>query len=153
MDFLTDLLGSLSPAHLFEDPRPVQSPVYIGIAVVLALLSVVGVVPYFRPQLLSRGNGFHAGLMREYGGWLLWLAITGLVTVLLRYASVPFFSKRLWLAADLASLLALGGYFAWYRVTRYQADRAAYEEAQHQRRFRLAATPKPRRARAARRRR
>ncbi|MSQ23534.1 MAG: hypothetical protein EXR58_03125 [Chloroflexi bacterium] len=153
MEFLTDLLALISLGHILEDPTRVESPAYIYLGAVLAVLGIIGLLLAQRPRLLSRENALHQRIIATYGGWLGWLSAFGVVAVIVRYANAPFFSKRLWLAIDVLGILGLAGHLAWYRVKRYQVDLASYIELQRHQRLRPVVQPRPRRASAARRRR
>ena len=152
MDFLASLPEWLSPGRLLEDPRSVESAAYVNVAVVLVLVGILGALLAGRPQLFSQGNALHERLMTAYGNWLVWLSAFGVLATIVRYANAPFFSKRIWVVLDLLAILGIGVHFAWYRYRRYPGDLQRYQQVLHQRRFRLAAQPRPRRVRAARRR-
>src|SRR5438874_12256810 len=97
MDVLADFLAHYGAGALFEDPGPVESPIYLGLLVGFGVCTLVGLVLALQPSLLSGGNQLHERIMREYGGWLGWIGGFGLVAVGFRYTSAPFFAKRLWI--------------------------------------------------------
>ena len=147
MDFFADLPFQLSPSHLFEDPSPVTSGIYVDLVFLLAFTMLFGVLASVRPQLFVRDNTFHQQIMRQYGGWVAWLSGVGVVLIGLRYTNAPFFSKRLWTAADLIALLVVAAHFARYRLSSYGDDLAGYQEEQRRRHFRTGAPAPSRRRR------
>ena len=146
MDFLDDILARLSPGHILEDPSRVENPAYVYVGGILAILGLLGLILAQRPHLLARGNTLHQRIIETYCGWLVWICGFGILAVIVRYANAPFFSKRLWIVADLLALLGLGGHFAWYRWRRYRIDLEAYAEAQRRQRFRPVVQARQRRS-------
>lgn len=144
MEVLEELARRLNPAHLLEDSGPVESTAYSGLAILLALATLAGLLLSLRPHLVAGANHFHEQLARRYGGWLAWLGGAGLLAIGLRYTSAPFFSKRIWLLLDLVGLAAIFAHLAWYRFARYRLELARSEE---ERRRRVRPATRPRRGR------
>jgi hypothetical protein len=150
LDTVVEFLSRLNPASLFEDPGPVESPLYLNLAFVLAALLILGVFVSARPRVIAGANRVQEMALRRYGGALAWIAGSGLVVVGLRFTNAPFFAKRIWLVLALMSLLTLGVHGLWYRLTQFPRDVAAQAEAERRRRLRIG-TPAPSRRRRGRR--
>jgi len=148
VDTLLDILGRISPGHLFEEPRPVVSSVYLVLAAIFAVVFVVGLVFALRPNLLAHGNRLVRRLTALYATWYAWLGGIGLVVIGLRYMSVSLLSKRIWTVLDVLAILAVTGHLLYYRLRRYPDDLADYLEEERRRRF----IPQPRRSAGGRRR-
>jgi hypothetical protein len=144
---LLDQLYKLSPGYLFSDPRGVHSPLYVPAAILFAIVFLGGVFALLYRERLSAGNRLHRGIIERYATWAASLGAWGLITVLIRYASVPVFSKRAWTVLAVLSVVAVFAHFIWYRVKFYPEQLAAYREEERKRRF----LPTPRRTPAARR--
>lgn len=135
MEVITEVFSEFAWPRILEDPGRVQSNAYLVLLGLLAVLALIGLVLGLQASSWARGNGLHEQLLRGYGGWLLWLAIVGILAVALRYTGAPFFAKRLWLVLDLLAMTLLALHFLWYRLFRYAADAARYAEEERRRRF------------------
>jgi amino acid permease len=134
LDPITEALTEFAPTRLLDDPRSVDSSIYLVIMGFFALVFLVGLVFALMPDRLSRGNRLHRQLFARYGAWAAWLGGAGPFVIGLRYVNVPLFSKRLWTLVNLIAVLAVLVHFLWYRITRYPDDLADYEEEQRRRR-------------------
>jgi hypothetical protein len=135
LDVVLGPLGEFAPNRLLEDPRSVDSQIYLFILGFFGVIFLLGLVLSLMPDRLSGGHRLHRQLFARYGGWAAWLGATGLFVIALRYVNVPLFSKRLWTLVDLVAILAVAGYALWYRFARYPDDLADYEEDQRRRRY------------------
>ena len=135
MDDITQALAEFAPNRLLEDPRTVDSGIYLVILGFFALVLVLGLLLSLMPNRVARGNRLLRQVYERYGAWAAWLGGAGLLVVGLRYANVPLFSKRLWTLLDLAAILIIVGHVVWYRFARYPDDRADYLEDQRRRRY------------------
>jgi hypothetical protein len=144
---LLDQLYKLSPGYLFTDPQGVHSPLYLPAAGVFAIVFLGGIFALLFRDRLSDGNRLHLRLIERYGTWASSLGAVGLLIILLRYASVPLFSKRAWTLLAVLSVIAVGAHYVWYRIKYYPEQLAAYLEEERKRRF----LPTPRRSTAVRR--
>jgi hypothetical protein len=113
-----------------------------------SVILVGGLIAIFGAGRLSQGNRLHRRLLARYGSWGVWLGLVGLGAVLLRFATVPLFSKRLWTVLDALAVIGVIAHYFWYRRREYAAEVESYLEQERRRRF----LP-PRRGRAGRRRR
>lgn len=134
MESITELLQSLGPGQLFEDPRTPPGEAYLALLALFAVTFVAGLVFTLAPGWIST-NRLNRRMIERYSAWAAWLGAAGLLAVLLRHANIPLFSKRLWAALDLAALVAVAAHLVWYRVRRYPAEMAEYREEQRRRRF------------------
>jgi hypothetical protein len=149
---LLDQLYKLSPGYLFADPRGVQSPLYIPAVVVFALAFLGGILALVLRHRWASGNRLHLGIIERYATWAASIGATGMVVILLRYASVPLFSKRAWTVLTVLALVGLIGHFVWYRVKYYPEQIAEYLEEERKRRFYPAPSRRPATVRRGRRR-
>jgi len=147
MEDIRNALGPFWPGRLFEDPRAAESPLYWVVLGIFAAVFIGGLVMWIGARHWSHGNRIHHRLFDLYGQWFAGLGGAGIVIVLLRYAHVPLFSKRLWTMLDLLIILLVAAHFWRYRVTEYAREMAEYQEDERKRRF----YPTTRRARAGRR--
>lgn len=130
-----DAVARLSPESLLEDPRRVQSPVYLVLLGVFAAVLLLGLTLAIGSRRLSGGNRLHQRVMQRYGAWAAWLGGFGLVAIGLRYAAVPLLSKRLWSVLDVLAIMGVAAHFVWYRIRGYPREIAEYREEQRRRRF------------------
>src|SRR4051794_7063463 len=105
MEDIRDALGPFWPGRLFEDPRAAESPLYWVVLGIFAAVFIGGLVMWIGARHWSHGNRIHHRLFDLYGQWFAGLGGAGIVIVLLRYAHVPLFSKRLWTLLDLLIIL------------------------------------------------
>jgi hypothetical protein len=147
-----DALSKFSPGSLLEDPRKVDSPIYLVILGVFVLVFALGLVLAIGARRLSRGNRLHGQLLARYGAWGGWLGGVGMLVIGLRYTNVPLFSKRLWTILNVFAVFAVALHLVWYRIRRYPAEIAAYREDERRRRFLPSRTNRPPRRPQARRR-
>jgi hypothetical protein len=134
LDPFSQALAEFAPNRLLDDPRSVDSGIYLFILGFFALVFLVGLVLALLPDRLARGNRLHRSLYARYGAWMAWLGGTGLFVIGLRYVNVPLFSKRLWTIVNLIAILAVLVHFIWYRIRRYPDELADYEDEQRRRR-------------------
>lgn len=134
MDIVLEPLGEFAPNRLLDDPRSVDSAIYLVILGFFALVFLVGLVFSLMPDRLARGNRLHRQLFARYGAWAAWLGGAGPFVIALRYVNVPLFSKRIWTVVNLIAILAVVAHFIWYRFARYPDEIADYEEEQRRRR-------------------
>lgn len=149
---MLEALAKISPGALLEDPRRVDSPIYLVFLGVFVLVFVLGLVMAIGAQRLGQGNRLHQQLLGRYGAWGGWLGGVGMIVIGLRYTNVPLFSKRLWTALNVLAVLAVATHVVWYRIRRYPAEIAAYQEEERRRRFLRARTNRPTRRAPSRRR-
>ncbi len=136
MDEFADLLEKLAPGYLLQDPRTgVGSPVYLVALGIFVVVFLGGLVALLFRERFSQGNRLHLRIIERYATWASSLGGCGIVVILLRYANVPLFSKRIWTVLNLLAVLALLAHFVWYRVKVYPAQLAAYREEERKRRF------------------
>lgn len=135
MEALIEFLAKLSPSFLFEDPRPVQSPLYLAFLGAFIVALVAGLDTVLFSERLSRGNRLARQILDRYGRWLAWVGALGILAVGLRYANVVLFSKRLWTTLDFLLLLGVLGHLIWYLRLHYPAESAAYQDAERRRKF------------------
>ena len=136
MDEFAQQLAKLSPGYLFQDPRTsVHSPLYLVAALLFAVVFVASIFALLNRDRLSKGNRLHRRIIERYATWGASLAGSGLVVVLLRYANVPLFSKRIWSVLSVLSMFALLAHYIWYRTKFYPEQIAAYREEERKRRF------------------
>jgi hypothetical protein len=134
LDLLEELY-KLSPGYLFSDPKGVHSPLYVPAAVLFAAVFLAGALALIFRHRLCGGNRLSLRLIESYGTWAGTLGATGLVVILLRYASVPLFSKRAWAVLNVLAVFALFGHLLWYRLRIYPDQIAEYREEERKRRF------------------
>ena len=134
MDTISEALAEFAPNRLLQDPRSVDSGIYLYILGFFTVVFVVGLLLSLMPDRFARGNTLHRRIFARYGAWVAWLAAAGVVAVGLRYVNVPLFSKPLWTFLHLLAVLGVGAHALWYRIARYPDDRADYEEEQRRRR-------------------
>ena len=134
MDTVIQALSEFAPDRLLEDPRSVDSGIYLFILGFFALVFLIGLALSLMPGRFAGGNRLLRGIYARYGTWAAWLAGAGLLVIGLRFVNVPLFSKRLWTLVDLAAVLAVGAHAVWYRIARYPDERADYLEEQRRRR-------------------
>lgn len=144
METITEILAPLSPispSSLLEEPRKVESPVYLVLLGIFLAAFVMGILLVAEAGRLSRGNRLHQRLIGRYGAWAAWLGGVGMIAIGLRYTQAPMFSKRLWTFLTALAMLAVAMHFAWYRIARYPAALTAYREEERKRRFLPARRP------------
>jgi hypothetical protein len=141
LDFI-ELLAKLSPGYLFADPTSVKSPLYLPAAVIFGIVFVASVVALLNRDRITRGNRLDRRILERYATWGASLSASGLVVILLRYANVPLFSKRIWTVLNVLALFAVFAHFFWYRMKQYPGDLDEYREEERKRRF----YPQPRRS-------
>jgi len=134
-DAFWDLMGRMSPGFLLEDPRRVQSSLYVFFLIIFVAALIAGVVMSVWSRKLSHDNRLHRRLIVRYGNWLGWIGGLGILIIGLRYADVQLFSKRIWTVLDLFALVAVGIHFALYWFKEYPQQRADYIEEERRRRF------------------
>jgi hypothetical protein len=135
MNALTDFLQNLSPKFFFEDPQKMRSSLYwVFLAIFLASL-IGGIVMSVGSQRFSQGNRLHRALYQRYGAWLGWLGGLGILILIIRYADVVLFSKRIWTVLDLFAILAVGIHYAWYRMKQYPEQLEFYREEERRSRY------------------
>jgi hypothetical protein len=132
---LLDQLYKLSPGYLFADPRGVHSPLYVPAAVFFAIVFLGAMFALLFRERLSDGNRLHLRIIERYGTWAASLSAWGLLTILVRYASVPVFSKRAWTVLAVLAVIGVFVHFLWYRIKFYPEQLADYLEAERKRRF------------------
>lgn len=142
MDEFLDALAGFSPGFLFEDPRTVESPIYLAFVGLFVVAFLVGLAAILGADRFARGHRLHRRLLERYGAWAAWLGGCGMLVIGLRYANVIFFSKRLWTALNLLALCAVIIHLVRYRLRHYRRDLALYHDEERRRRF----LPTPRRS-------
>lgn len=135
MESVIEFLAKLSPAFLFEDPRTVQSPAYLGFLGIFIIAFVAGLDTVLFSERLSRGNRLARQVLDRYGRWLAWVGALGILAVGLRYTNVVLFSKRIWTILDFLILLGVLGHLIWYLRLHYPAELAAHQDAERRRKF------------------
>ena len=135
MEELLAPLAELAPGRLLEDPRTVDSPIYLVLLGVFVVTFLLGLIISLNPPRLSRGNRLHRRILERYGTLAGWLGMVGIIIIGLRYTNVPLFSKRLWTVLDLLAVVAVGVHFIRYRLRVYPGEIAAYREQERRRRF------------------
>jgi hypothetical protein len=135
METLRDALGPFWPGRLLEEPRGVESPVYWVLLAICVVAFVVGLACAIWPDRIAKGNRIHRRLYSLYGQWYAWLGGAGILLVVLRMATIPLFSKRIWIALNMLAMLVVGLYLLRYMRTRYPEVMADYREDQRKRRF------------------
>jgi hypothetical protein len=147
MEDVRDMLGPFWPGRLFEEPRAPDSPLYWVVLAIFVAVFIAGLVMWVGARRWSQGNRIHHRIFDLYGQWAAGLGGAGMIIVLLRYAHVPLFSKRLWTFLNLVAILLVAAHYARYRMREYPTELATYLEEERKRRF----FPTPRRARPSRR--
>ncbi|MBI3978639.1 MAG: hypothetical protein HY331_10695 [Chloroflexi bacterium] len=145
-----DPLKWLSPAHWFEGEPGPPSILYVGLAVLLALLlagSLYAVIVLANRRFAS--HRLHQRLVRRFGWTVFGLSLTGLLLVAARYLSLPLLSVRFLLYLVLVGLAGVAAFAGYYARFRYGAARSAHEAELL--RLRYLPRPKPRPAVPARR--
>lgn len=135
MDSITEALAEFAPNRLLDDPRAVESGIYLFILGFFAVVFLIGLVFSLMPDRLARGHRLHRRLFERYGAWAGWLGGAGLLIVAVRYANVPLFSKRLWTLLDFIAVVVVAAHAVWYRIARYPDEHADYLEEQRRRRY------------------
>jgi len=135
LDTVLDALGEFAPGRLLEDPRSVDSGIYLFVLGFFGLVFLIGLAFSLMPDRIARGHRLHRQLFERYGAWAAWFGGAGLLIIALRYVNVPLFSKRLWTLLDVLAILAVAGHALWYRIARYPDDIADYLEEQRRRRY------------------
>jgi len=140
----------IDPSYWFEGSTagPATPYSYALIAFFAVVLAASLVVWLLRRRLFA-GERVKMRLAAQLGPWFVTAAAIGLVSTLLRVAQFPILSARvIWLGA-LIALIGLLVYLIRYWRIRYPAELARVQREEQRQRF----MPKPRRKRAARRRR
>ncbi len=136
MDEFAQELSKLSPGYLFQDPRTgVQSPFYLVALAIFVLVFLGGLIALIFRERISQGNRLHLRIIERYATWAASLGASGILVIVLRYANVPLFSKRIWTVLNVLAVLALFAHFIWYKVKFYPEQIAAYLEEERKRRF------------------
>lgn len=135
MEELLEPLAEFAPGRLLEDPRTVDSPIYLVLLGIFVVTFLLGLIISLNPARLARGNRLHRRILERYGTLAGWLGLIGMIVVGLRYTNVPLFSKRLWTVLDLLAVVALCVHFFRYRLRVYPAEIAAYRDEERRRRF------------------
>ena len=143
MESILEVLSRFSPGSLLEDPRRVESPIYLVFLGIFVLALAAGLVLSIGAGRLSRENRLHRQLLGRYGAWAAWIGGVGILVIGLRYLNVPLFSKRLWTGLNLLAMLAVATHVVWYRIRRYPGEIAAYQEEERRRRLVTARTNRP----------
>jgi hypothetical protein len=131
------------PNHWFEGNPPPPSGYYLIAAILCALALVAIAVFYYRFFPRWRASG----LTRRLTARFLMLVWPGLAMILLlilvRFIQIPPFSGRWLTYIAFLYLLGVAGYFVWYRIARYPADRRKYELWRERQHYMPRARPKP----------
>jgi hypothetical protein len=139
-----DPLAGFAPGRLLEDPRTVESPIYLVLLSIFVVAFIAGLIMSLNPERLAGRNRIHRRLLQHYGALIGWIGLIGMIVIGLRYLNVPLFSKPLWTFLNFLALLAVIAHFVRYRLRFYPAEMAAYREEERRRRF---VTPGARRRR------
>jgi hypothetical protein len=126
----------LSPSGWLADPtEPINHPVYVVLAGVLALALVAAIYIRIDPERVAGPRRFTQRLAQRWATWAVWLCLAGLTILLFRWQPVPLLSKPLWGLAWWLSLLAALAYLVYFYRRRYPAQLAALEESERIRRY------------------
>jgi hypothetical protein len=133
-------LDFLSPSHWWTDPtEPLDSPVYLGIAIVLGLVLVAAAFAWIAAPRYFAEHRFRQRQVTRLATIVFSFAAVGLLLLLFRWGQVPFFSKRLWLYLWLLSALGTAIYVGYYLKKVYPRRLATWLDAERRRRY----LPKP----------
>ncbi|HEX8597959.1 MAG TPA: hypothetical protein VF952_05515 [Chloroflexia bacterium] len=101
----------------------------------LALLGVSAYVYFVRRPQWKRTNSVYYRAATRFAPVFLWIAVLGILFVLLRIPPVDFFNLRFWLYLWLLAALAVAGWvFYWYR-TSFPKEMARFQKTQRQKQY------------------
>lgn len=101
----------------------------------LALLGVSGYVYFARRPQWKRTNTVYYRAATRFAPVFLWIAVLGILFVLLRIPPVDFFNLRFWLYLWLLVALAVAGWvFYWYR-TSFPKEMARFQKTHRQKQY------------------
>ena len=139
----------LSPSHWFADvTEPIDSPVYVVLAVVLTIGLVGAIYLRLMADGMFDGHRYKQRLARRLSNWAIGLCAAGLTILLFRWQPVPVLSKRLWLYLWWLVIVAGAVYVVYFYRRLYPEHLATFEENERRRRYLPragAATPRGRR--------
>jgi hypothetical protein len=123
-------------SRLFEDQvEPPSSPLYWVLGLLCLVLLLAALYVYLQSPRRFGEHRLHRRLARRYAILVGGFSGLGLATVTFGFLTVPFLSKRLWLAAALAGLAATAAHAALYFRRRYPAALLAYRERERRQRY------------------
>lgn len=131
------------PGHWFDGNPPPPS----GFYAVLFLLGLAGLaaISFFYYRFMPGWQT--TGVMRKLANRLISLVtpavITLLALILIRYLQLSPFSARILLYANLLYLAGVAGYFLWYYLARFPADRREYERWRTRQQYMPRSRPRP----------
>lgn len=108
---------------------------WVCLLLMLGLLGVSAYVYFVRRPQWKRTNSVYYRAATRFAPVFLWIAVLGIVFVLLRIPPVDFFNLRFWLYLWLLVALAVAGWvFYWYR-TSYPKEMARFQKTQRQKQY------------------
>ena len=129
------------PSYWFGDAtEPIDHPIYVVLALVLAVALIGGIATRLAVHRLFGGHRFKQRRAARAASYAVALAAVGLVILLFRWQPVPLLSKPIWFF--LWALAALGGlgYGLYYYRRVYPRRLFEYDENARRRRY----IPRPR---------
>jgi hypothetical protein len=108
---------------------------WVFLVLMLGLLGVSAFVYFMRRPQWKRTNSVYYRAANRFAPIFMWIAILGILFVLLRIPPVDFFNLRFWLYLWLlAALVAAGWLFYWYR-TSFPKEMARFQKTQRQKQY------------------
>jgi hypothetical protein len=108
---------------------------WVYLLLMLALLGVSAYVYFVRRPQWKRTNSVYYRAATRFAPVFLWIAVLGILFVLLRIPPVDFFNLRFWLYLWLLIALAVAGWvFYWYR-TSFPKEMARFQKTQRQKQY------------------
>jgi drug/metabolite transporter (DMT)-like permease len=131
-----DLARLLDPNHWFDSNPPPPSG-YYQLLFLISALTLIGLGYFYYFYLPRRWRA--SGLAKRLASRAITLTSPALlaicVLVIIRDLQLPPLSARWLIYACLLYLVGVGGYFLWYYLARYPADRQAQERRKEYNRF------------------
>jgi hypothetical protein len=119
---------------------PAQSGVpgpfgWVYLVLMLALLGLSGYVYFMRRPQWKRSNPVYYRAANRFAPIFLWIAVLGILFVLLRIPPVDFFNLRFWLYLWLLAALLAAAYVAYWYRTSFPKEMARYQKTQRQKQY------------------
>jgi hypothetical protein len=108
---------------------------WVYLLLMLGLLGVSAYIYFVRRPQWKRTNSVYYRAATRFTPVFLWIAVLGILFVLLRIPPVDFFNLRFWLYLWLLIALAVAGWvFYWYR-TSFPKEMARFQKTQRQKQY------------------
>ena len=126
----------VGPTERFVDAgQPIDDPLYLVLAVLMALALVGGIVTRLTARGRFDGHRFKQRLAVGAATYASWLAAAGLVILLFRWQAVPLLSKPIWWYLWVLTAVGLIAYAAYYYYRLYPPRLLAYDESARRKRY------------------